>query len=273
MKKGLAWLAMVTPCWGGTMYQIDWAGVVMSASVRGIDHTQTSFTVDIDPGTLIFGTVTFDLGLAPPPVVNTFTGSTQILMENTALNPVWVGGTFTVALPVLPADALPIPSTFDVGPLRRPVNGEETLPSEARQSLTFNYCDGTCSAVLAGARFSDSWRIPGQVTVGSIRTLGLLIASNDAFLPRPPGGPVDFTATNLSGGSIFGSTQFTADLTNPTPPLFGIRENYAVGGTFTLTEATGRFIVSTPEPATWILGLAGLAAVVLKRVTSSRPQA
>ena len=265
MKTVLVWLAMAAPCWGGAIYQISWAGVITTASVHGIDHTQTPFTVAMEAGTPIFGTLTFDLGLSPAEVVNVSPSSTDFLFESTAVNPVWVGGTFSVVLPVLPADALPIPSTFTVGPQRRPANGVETVPSEAHQTLSFTYCNGTCSSAIGLAQFHDAWRIPGDISVENVQILGLLMASTSGFLPLPPNGLPDFTATNLSSGSIFGATQFTEDISNPTPPLFGIREDYVVGGHFNLTEATGRLLVDAPEPGTWLLALAGLAAIESKR--------
>jgi len=270
MKTSLILLAMMAPCWGNTMFQIDWSGVVTTASVHGIDHTQSSFALGIQSGTPIFGSMTFDMGLAPAPALNIGSGQTQIQFDNTDPNPVWVGGSFTIVLPTLPADALPIPSTFTVTPHRPPADGVETITPEARQTLGFTFCDATCSAVLAGGRFHDSWSIPGVLKQESIYTLGLLIASNNAFLPRPPGAPVEFDVSGLSSGSIFGATQFTEDLSNPQPPLFGIRENYTVGGNFNLTQATGRFIETTPEPGTWALGLAGLALVLFRRTSGLR---
>jgi hypothetical protein len=258
---GILCLLAAFPGSATTIFAINYTGVLRSGSVRDIDNTQAPISIDLDPGTAVSGTMIFNLDLAPAPTVTVNSGQTQTLFQDSNPAVTWVGGSFSMQLPVLPANGLPIPP-FTLTRSFRPPNGQDQFAPAASQTLSFSYGTNSISTVLATAQYQDSWLVPGVENATKTEFVGLLISSLDNWLPKSPGVPTSFTATNLQGGSSFSFLGFDEDLTQLVPPLFGITQNYVVSGQFDVTSATGE--LSTPEPGTWIAGLA-LAAPLLAR--------
>ena len=274
----LATLLLTLPVWSGPIYRIDFSGRITTGQVRAILDDQSSFILPFEPGGVINGVVLMDLSLAPTPSVSS--GPSQIdtrFTDTGAANPVWISGQVTLPLPALPPRALPVPNSFSLAPLLPPPGA--TVDQVPLRDLDFIWTaepPPCCDAVNVGIAFQNTWHTDVDQRFKGI-ILGLLLTSPVSFLPEPGTFPANFDIANVAVTSSFSVTAFDRKQVL-TPPLFGIERNYLIDVRFTVDHATGGIeggsnapatgggvvVTPTPEPGTWLAGLA-LAGLGLAR--------
>jgi len=255
---------LAVPSRADTLFKIDFSGTLNSGTLQSKLNDGTSYSLGLAVGAAVGGEIIFDLTKAPTPVVSTASNlvTTSVAQMNA---PSWVNGFLNVQLPALPANSLPVPSTFSLQRDLPPVNGTYLTLPVSDQSLGFSFIvPQGAETVLASAQFRDNWNSPTEQGSGA-EFLGLLISSFTPFFPSTPGIPDKFTAADSAGNSAFGFIGFSQDLTNSTSPLFGVSSDYSVSGIFHTTDATGELLV-TPEPSTWVLTLIPLALGLMLRM-------
>ena len=252
------------PSRADTLFKIDFSGTLNSGTLMNRLTDGTSYSLDLAAGTAVGGEMIFDLTKAPAPAVSTVSNDVTTSVAQTNA-PSWVKGFLNVQLPALPANSLPVPSTFSLQRDLPPANATYLTSPVSNQSLGFSFVAPQGSeSVIASAQFQDNWDSLTEQGFGA-EFLGLLLSSFTPFFPATPGIPDKFTAADSTGNSGFSFIGFSQDLTNSTPPLFGLTRDYSVSGNFHTTEATGELIV-TPEPSTWVLTLVPLALALMLRM-------
>ena len=242
------------------IYQISFSGTISSGTLSDLKNDNTFYLADLT-GMPITGTLTFDLGLAPPPVITnngTFI-TTSISGDN---GPVFITEQVTLPNLSVPVGALPLPTTFALTREAPPVGATILSPSIDHQLLSFStQPNGLNQAIDPAVQFLDDWSTAGASVDRNI-DVALGLGSNVQFLPAAGGVPASWTLSNSNFGSTFTLSDFFQNVQNPDPILHGVTTNYRISGIFVVNQASGGFVV--PEPASvgmMALGL-GLAAVI-----------
>ena len=135
----------------GTLYRIDFEGTVTRGSLRGTTNVQGSYNLGFEVGGPVRGHVLLDLGLAPAQSDTTNGGLFRTEFSDT-LGAAWLAAWVDLVLPELPADALPVPSSFVVAPGGLP-GATYSAPVEASRSAAFTQRGGLLQHGVDGARF------------------------------------------------------------------------------------------------------------------------
>lgn len=277
-----SWIAIfVFCCWtiagrlapASPIYQISFSGTISSGTLTDLKKDNTFYSADLT-GLPITGTLTFDFGQAPPPMITnngTFI-TTSITGDN---GPVFI--TEQVVLPTLlvPADALPVPTTFALVREAPPLGATIVNPSIDHQLLSFSTePNGSAQTILEGLQFFDDWNT-ADVSVDRNIDVALGLSSNVQFLPATGGVPASWTLSNSTIGSTFAFVDFFHNLQSPDPILHGVTTDYTISGTFVVNQASGAFVVPEPASIRMMALVLGPAVIILAlrklRVSAWRP--
>ena len=234
------------------LYRMSFAGTVTSGTTNSIEHPARVSLA----GLSIFGSIDYELGLMPAPVVSSppagFASGVGTLFSSTT-DPVWVVRQ-TIAIPGFPVlGGFTSPMEFPVVPV--PVTGTEHSPKERVQELVFE-AKGD-SLVRANANFVDDW-VDGTLVRRRGSQLGFLLTAPGPVLAETPGiQPFAFSGPGGGGGS-FSFSEFEWNTVNS---FFTTNNDLLLS--FTVTSSQGEFVV--PEPATWMLTAAALLALAVRR--------
>jgi hypothetical protein len=242
------------------IYQINFSATVGSGTLRDelSDGSQRNYTADLT-GARISGTMTFDFGIAPPPVVSTVGQFLSTSIESTG-GPAFMSEHVSLSGVTLPNNVLPMPMTFDLARTPPPPGAQVFGTPMDLQSFLFNSSpDSRLQALLPVMNISDQWTTP-DLSKDRVVVLGLGIGNNAMPLSSSSTGiPSSWRLSNSAIGSSFEFLDFSLNRQSTDPVLHGVSANYFVSGTFSIESASGGFV--TPEPGSiWlvVLPLAGM---------------
>ena len=248
------------------LYQINFTGTLTSGTALDFNLADNKAESVADlTGLQVSGSMLFDLGVAPAPVVSTDTsGFLNTAIQSTG-GPVFISSSLQISGLATPAGFLLLPALFNQAPVPSLPSADTVTQLQDAQSLTFSTRPSGLSpqSVLAGMNFRNSWTGP-QLSGSETSALDLLISDGQPFFPVPAPGslPSSWGPVAPGGNGVFSFALLSQDST--IPDHFGIVSDYAVNGSFTFNSASGGF-VSTPEPGTFVpagvlLGLVAFAS-------------
>lgn len=254
----------------GPLYTIQFSGTIDSGSASAYNPVLNAFgaTEFADlTGRKISGTLTYDLGVAPSPVVTPIGGGAIDTTIQTPGSPAWISQSIVIDGLTAPGGFVPLPAIFNQPLVLALPGSTTTLTPPEFQTLRFSgRPDGTAQAIFAmfavnSASFGP--RFNGNAT----NSVFLAVLDSLGFFTPPPSGDLpgawSLSPTSTASGS-FNFFIYSTDLT--VPENFGIVQTYQLRGTFSADSVTGGF-ADVPEPATLSSAAAALlaAAFALRR--------
>lgn len=250
------------------IYQIAFTGTITSGQAMDFEPATNATGTAADlTGLKVSGWIRFDLGAAPAPVTSTdANGFINTLLQGSG-GPIFMSEHFAIDGLTIPADFLPLATTFDLIPIPPLPSGTTITQNSDVQTLSISTRpNGAAQAVLPFMNLGYSWSNP-QVSASDTISLGLLISGIQQFFPIPPSGqlPSSWGPVTTGVNGVFSFAELSQDQTQLDPAHhFGVTTDYNVKGLFALDSASGGFV--TPEPGT----LATSAAFLLLAVARTR---